>query len=53
MERRGISVDEAFARPRRPARSSNRTPIQVAEVTVSFPLSRSSPPPPDAAEPEA
>jgi hypothetical protein len=52
MERRGISVDEAFARLRRPARN-NRTPNQVAEVTVSFPLSRSSLPPPDAAELDA
>jgi len=51
--RRGISVDEALAKAAPPARNSNRTPIQVAEVTVSFPLSRSSPPPPDAAELEA
>ena len=53
MERRGISVDEAFVRLRRPARNSNRTPNQVAEVSVSFPLSRSSPAPPAAAELEA
>jgi len=52
MARRGISVDEALAKAAPPARNSNRTPIQVAEVTVSFPLSRSSPPP-DAAELDA
>lgn len=52
MERRGISVDEAFVRVRRPARNSNRTPKE-AKVTVSLALSRSSPPPPDAAELEA
>ena len=53
MERRGISVDEAFVRVGRPARNSNRTPNQVAKVPVSLALSRSSPPPPDAAELEA
>ena len=52
MARRGISVDEALAKAAPPARNSNRTPIQVAEVTVSFPLSRSSPPL-DAAELQA